>query len=119
MRVNRRGFLTGAALATAGAVGGAVGVPLVRRALALDRPGLGGGYASAADALTAARSPSTTITYFVETDEPVVAFTFDDGPGPRWTPMVLDALEEWKVPATFFMVGRNLSTHAGLVRGRL
>ena len=41
----------------------------------------------------------------METDEPVVAFTFDDGPGPRWTPTVLDALEEWKVPATFFTVG--------------
>lgn len=119
MRVGRRKFLGGAALAVGGAVGGAVGVPLVRRALALDRPALGGGYASAADALTAAHNPSTTVTYFVETDEPVVAFTFDDGPGPRWTPMVLDALEEWGVPATFFMVGRNLATHADLVRGRL
>src|SRR6185436_17221452 len=109
MRVNRRKFLSGAALAAAGAVGGAVGVPMVRRALAMDRPALGGGYASAADVLTAARSPNTTITYYVKTDEPVVAFTFDDGPGPKWTPMVLDALDEWKVPATFFMVGRNLA----------
>lgn len=119
MRLNRRNFLRGAALATGGAVGGAIGVPLMRRALALDRPALGGGYAPAADTLTAARSPSTTITYFVDTDEPVVAFTFDDGPGPKWTPMVLDALDEWQVPATFFMVGRNVAAHAGLVRGRL
>jgi peptidoglycan-N-acetylglucosamine deacetylase len=119
MRLDRRKFLSGAAMATAGAVGGAVGVPLVRRALAMDRPALGGGYASAADVLTAAHSPNTTITYYVKTDEPVVAFTFDDGPGPKWTPMVLDALDEWKVPATFFMVGRNLSAHANLVKGRL
>jgi peptidoglycan/xylan/chitin deacetylase (PgdA/CDA1 family) len=119
MSLDRRRFLGGAVLATGGAVGGAVGVPFARRALALDRPALGGGYASAADVLTAARSPSTTITYFVKTDEPVVAFTFDDGPGPKWTPTVLDALDEWKVPATFFMVGRNLAAHARLVRGRL
>jgi peptidoglycan-N-acetylglucosamine deacetylase len=119
MGLSRRKFLTGTALAAGGAVAGAVGVPLARRALALDRPPLGGGYAAAADVLTAAHSPSTTITYFVRTAEPVVAFTFDDGPGPRWTPMVLDALDEWQVPATFFMVGRNLATHAGLVRGRL
>ncbi|GIJ46198.1 hypothetical protein Val02_30840 [Virgisporangium aliadipatigenens] len=119
MGLSRRKFLTGAAFTAAGAVGGALGVPLARKALALDKPALGGGYASAADVLTAARSPSTTITYFVKTQEPVVAFTFDDGPGPRWTPMVLDALDEWQVPATFFMVGRNLATHARLVRGRL
>jgi peptidoglycan/xylan/chitin deacetylase (PgdA/CDA1 family) len=119
MRVDRRKFLSGAALAAAGAVGGAVGVPLVRRALAMDRPALGGGYAPAADALTAARSPNTTITYFVATDEPVVAFTFDDGPAPKWTPTVLDALDEWQVPATFFMVGKNLAAHADVVRGRL
>jgi peptidoglycan/xylan/chitin deacetylase (PgdA/CDA1 family) len=119
MTVNRRRFLGGALLAVGGAVGGAASVPLMRRALALDRPALGGGYASAADALTAVRSPNTTITYFVETDEPVVAFTFDDGPGPKWTPMVLDALDEAQVPATFFMVGRNLAAHAALVEGRL
>jgi peptidoglycan/xylan/chitin deacetylase (PgdA/CDA1 family) len=119
MGLSRRRFLGGAALAAGGAVGGALGVPMARRALALDRPDLGGGYASAADVVAAAHSPSTTITYFVQTDEPVVAFTFDDGPGPRWTPTVLDALDEWQVPATFFMVGRNLARHADLVRGRL
>lgn len=119
MGIDRRKFLGGAVLAAGGAVAGAVGVPMARRALALDKPALGGGYAPAADALAAIRNPRTTITYFVETDEPVVAFTFDDGPGPRWTPMVLDALDEWQVPATFFMVGRNLQNHAGLVRGRL
>ena len=31
--------------------------------------------------------------------------TFDDGPVPRWTPRILDILEQRKVPATFFIVG--------------
>ncbi len=31
--------------------------------------------------------------------------TFDDGPDPRWTPRILDILENKKVPATFFIVG--------------
>jgi peptidoglycan-N-acetylglucosamine deacetylase len=87
--------------------------------LGVDTPPLGGGYASAADVPDAVRNPSTTVTYYVQTDQPVVAFTFDDGPAPKWTPMVLDALERWQVPATFFMVGRNLARHADLVRGRM
>jgi peptidoglycan-N-acetylglucosamine deacetylase len=119
MALNRRRFLNGALLTSAGAVGGAVGATQLRRLLSLDQPPLAGGYASAADVLTAANSPSTTITYHVDTAEPLVAFTFDDGPGPKWTPAVLDALDEWRVPATFFMVGRNLAAHADLVRGRL
>ncbi len=35
----------------------------------------------------------------------MVALTFDDGPDPAWTPKILDALEQEKVPATFFVVG--------------
>src|SRR4051794_27259726 len=36
------------------------------------------------------------------TEERVVALTFDDGPDPRWTPGVLDALDEAGARATFF-----------------
>jgi peptidoglycan/xylan/chitin deacetylase (PgdA/CDA1 family) len=78
-----------------------------------------GGYAAAADQLGQARHASTSVTYYVQTDEPVVAFTFDDGPGPLWTRLVLDMLAEYRVPATFFVVGRNLRGHRDLVRGRL
>ncbi len=38
----------------------------------------------------------------------VVAFTFDDGPNPETTPAVIDALEKYNVPATFFIVTRRL-----------
>jgi peptidoglycan/xylan/chitin deacetylase (PgdA/CDA1 family) len=37
-----------------------------------------------------------------------VAFTFDDGPDPRTTPAVLDALEKYDVPATFFVISQRL-----------
>ena len=36
-----------------------------------------------------------------------VALTFDDGPHPRYTKQILSILEEFDVPATFFVVGIN------------
>jgi peptidoglycan/xylan/chitin deacetylase (PgdA/CDA1 family) len=40
-------------------------------------------------------------------DRRVVALTFDDGPWP-YTPRVLDVLERRHVPATFFLIGRQV-----------
>jgi peptidoglycan/xylan/chitin deacetylase (PgdA/CDA1 family) len=119
MRLNRRAAMRAALLTAGGAACGAVGASEVPRMFGWDRPPLGGGYAAAADAPEALRTAGITIRHYVETTEPVVAFTFDDGPGPRWTPMVLDALDEARIPATFFMVGRNLQAHADLVRHRM
>lgn len=119
MQIRRRAFLRGAALAVAGAGVGALGASEVPHWCGWDRPPLSGGYASAADTPAAARHANVTVRYYVETTEPVVAFTFDDGPGPHWTPMVLDALEAAGVPATFFMVGERLRANAALVRDRL
>ncbi|MFB9358185.1 polysaccharide deacetylase family protein [Actinoplanes nipponensis] len=118
-RPSRRTLLRGGLLALAGAAAGAVGASEVPRWCGWDRPPLGGGYAAAADTPAAARHADVTVRYYAETREKVVALTFDDGPGPRWTPMVLDTLAAAGVPATFFMVGRRLREHAALVRGRL
>lgn len=42
----------------------------------------------------------------------LVAFTFDDGPNPETTPTVIDALDKYDIPATFFIVTqRLLGTH--------
>jgi peptidoglycan-N-acetylglucosamine deacetylase len=41
----------------------------------------------------------------------LVALTFDDGPDPLYTPGILDILQEYQVPATFFMVGRNVELY--------
>ncbi len=45
-----------------------------------------------------------------------LALTFDDGPDEKFTPMVLDALKKLKVPATFFVIGKNAEESPDLVR---
>lgn len=37
----------------------------------------------------------------------LIALTFDDGPYPVYTPLLLDQLRELHVPATFFLIGRD------------
>ncbi|QQK81470.1 polysaccharide deacetylase family protein [Salicibibacter cibi] len=46
----------------------------------------------------------------IDTDEKVVALTFDDGPNQK-VPELLALLDEYSVPATFFLVGRDIETH--------
>ncbi|HET7505309.1 MAG TPA: polysaccharide deacetylase family protein [Kofleriaceae bacterium] len=43
----------------------------------------------------------------------VVAFTFDDGPNPETTPAVIDALQKYDVPATFFIVTQRIAGKHG------
>lgn len=50
----------------------------------------------------------------VETQQKVVALTFDDGPSPANTPALLELLARHQVKATFFMVGRNIEAHREL-----
>jgi len=40
----------------------------------------------------------------------IVAFTFDDGPNPKTTPFVLDALKAHHIHAVFFMIGDMAKT---------
>jgi peptidoglycan/xylan/chitin deacetylase (PgdA/CDA1 family) len=42
-------------------------------------------------------------------DPPTVYLTFDDGPNPTTTPDLLEVLEREQVPATFFLIDRNIS----------
>lgn len=44
-----------------------------------------------------------------------VALTFDDGPDPRFTPLILDALARLEVKATFFVVGKRATSSPQLV----
>ncbi|WP_280771880.1 polysaccharide deacetylase family protein [Salipaludibacillus daqingensis] len=48
------------------------------------------------------------------TTENKVALTFDDGPDPRFTPSVLDVLQEYDVPATFFLLGSRAEAYPDL-----
>lgn len=45
-----------------------------------------------------------------------VAVTFDDGPDPEFTPLVLECLREHQAVATFFLVGHRAEAHPALVR---
>ncbi|WDS36906.1 polysaccharide deacetylase family protein [Pseudoxanthomonas sp.] len=42
--------------------------------------------------------------------------TFDDGPDSSWTPALLDLLRAHEACASFFLVGRNVERHPGLVQ---
>lgn len=53
----------------------------------------------------------------VETNKPVVALTFDDGPSVRFTTDVLTVLKDRDVKATFFLIGKE--TAENLPQARL
>jgi len=44
-----------------------------------------------------------------------VSLTFDDGPDPANTPAILDILERFQVPGTFFVIGQNAEKYPALV----
>lgn len=51
-----------------------------------------------------------------EDGQPTIALTFDDGPDPVYTPLLLDLLSEHEVPATFFVTGGQAARHPELLR---
>ncbi|MHC1600401.1 MAG: chitin deacetylase family protein [Candidatus Methanospirareceae archaeon] len=57
--------------------------------------------------ILAKRSPE--VLYFVETQEPVVALTIDDGPDPAATSEILDVLRQYDARATFFLITDHIS----------
>jgi peptidoglycan/xylan/chitin deacetylase (PgdA/CDA1 family) len=61
-------------------------------------------------------SPDLATVGSVSTSGNRVALTFDDGPDPRTTPLILDTLRERGVEATFFVVGRRVAENPGLLR---
>jgi peptidoglycan/xylan/chitin deacetylase (PgdA/CDA1 family) len=54
----------------------------------------------------------------VETTEPLVALSFDDGPAPDHTPRILEILSKHRAHATFFLIGDRAAAHPELL-GRL
>jgi peptidoglycan/xylan/chitin deacetylase (PgdA/CDA1 family) len=52
----------------------------------------------------------------IESDRKVVALTFDDGPNPDATPLILDTLRDRGVHATFFVLGSHAERWPELVR---
>jgi peptidoglycan-N-acetylglucosamine deacetylase len=116
---SRRKVLRRAALAAAGAGVGAAAFAELADVTERRLPIRGG--AAGATVSSRQRHPGAgqvLVTWEVATDQPLVALTFDDGPRPEWTSMVLDTLRRHAVPATFFMVGRRVRKYADVLRGR-
>jgi peptidoglycan-N-acetylglucosamine deacetylase len=62
----------------------------------------------------AMRSVAGIITH-VYTENPIASLTFDDGPDPIYTQMVLDILKKFDAHATFFMVGQGAHSHPDII----
>lgn len=48
-------------------------------------------------------------------EEKKIAITFDDGPHPIYTPMLLDGLRERGIKATFFVIGENAQEYPEII----
>lgn len=55
----------------------------------------------------------------IDAEKPMVALTFDDGPNPKNTNAILDILEEYAVPATFFDLGNLVERYPAVVQREL
>lgn len=69
---------------------------------------------------SAVRAESSGVVQVIENTEPEnvkkIALTFDDGPHPVYTPLLLDGLVKRKVKATFFITGENAEAYPELVK---
>jgi len=52
----------------------------------------------------------------VSTQRPQVALTFDDGPHPQNTPVLLDILAQYRARATFYVIGQNARRYPEILR---
>lgn len=116
----RRTLLRRAALVAAGAGVGAVAFAEAAHVVDRKLPIRGG--AAGATVASRDRHPGAgqvLVTWAGPTDQKLVALTFDDGPRPNWTNTVLDTLQRYDVPATFFLVGRRVRKYASVLTGRM
>ena len=51
----------------------------------------------------------------IKTDEKIICLTFDDGPDPASTPVLLEILGRHNIKALFFCTGRNAENHPSLM----
>ena len=51
-----------------------------------------------------------------KTAEKFMALTFDDGPNEHYTAQVLELLAQYKAPATFFLIGKNIKGNESILK---
>ena len=56
------------------------------------------------------------VLWAVPTRDPVVALTFDDGPHPATTPLLLDLLAHHAAQATFFVIGQRVTGNEAVLQ---
>jgi peptidoglycan/xylan/chitin deacetylase (PgdA/CDA1 family) len=98
---DRRRFLAGAGLFTAGAATGAGAGFTAEPTLAAEGPTARTATPAGPGAYTAS------VTFRTATPDRLVALTLDDGPTREWTPQVLEILRRHGAKATFFRVGER------------
>ena len=69
-----------------------------------------------AQSISPALTPSPSPEAAAPEDEKVVYLTFDDGPTPKITERLLDVLKEHDVPATFFIVGKEIQGREAILK---
>ncbi len=57
---------------------------------------------------SAAAPGSDEVVWNVQTDQKLIALTFDDGPNPVYTPQILDILRDYQAKGTFFVLGKRV-----------
>jgi peptidoglycan/xylan/chitin deacetylase (PgdA/CDA1 family) len=55
------------------------------------------------------------VIYYVDTQQPLIALTIDDGPDPNTTGPILDLLAEHEARATFFLIGERVAGNESVV----
>ncbi len=53
---------------------------------------------------------------YTTTEKKIIALTFDDGPHPRFTPQILNLLNDYNVKATFFVIGKNVKAYPDVLQ---
>lgn len=102
---DRRSFLSGIGLLCLGGTAGKISFFA------------GSGRAEAQNAVPAAvRQHGIVHLNRVETTQPLVALTFDDGPHPVHTPVLLDILAQHRARATFYVIGALVRRYPDIVR---
>lgn len=71
------------------------------------------GASSSAPGLGAAQTQPE---YYIHAGAKMIALTLDDGPSNVYTPQVLELLAQYKITATFCMIGQQIAANASLVR---
>ncbi|NTZ20217.1 chitooligosaccharide deacetylase [Paenibacillus sp. JMULE4] len=64
--------------------------------------------------LTGAAPSNSEVVWNVETDQKLIALTFDDGPNPVYTPQILDLLNQYGAKGTFFVIGKRVQMYPAI-----